>query len=220
MTDKILLEMRDVAKAYGSRLLFRNLNLYFRKGEGTLLTGANGCGKSTLLRLAAGLSRPSSGKILMNAQFAFLGHSSFLYPGLTALENLAFWYRANWGKVKNSILEKTLDLVGLLPYAHDRVQNFSRGMAQRLNFARVFLGEPQLFLLDEPFSGIDQASYKIILEELQKRKKAGAAILMISHNPEEDGVIADTIYVMAKKRLWLAENLEDPENARDIAALK
>lgn len=210
MSEQTLLELINVGKIFGSRLLFKNLNLKLINSEGALLTGANGCGKSTLLRIAAGLSRPNQGKILKNCPggFAYLGHANFLYPGLSAMENLVFWQKANFGQAKNKELEEVLDLLGLSSYAHSQVRNFSKGMAQRLNFARVFLSQANLFLLDEPFSGIDRRSRQIILDELLKRKNGGAAIFMVSHDTEADTALADKIYLLDKKRLKLENDLK------------
>lgn len=201
MASEIPLEMINVAKAYGPRLLFSNLSLRLAPGEGILLTGANGSGKSSLLRLAAGLSKPGAGTVRRRGKTAFLGHATFLYPGLTALENLAFWRGADSGGAAGMALEEALDLVGLSPQAHDQVRRFSRGMAQRLNFARVLAANADIYLLDEPFSGLDQNSAQVILEELLRRKKAGAALFIISHNPERDAALADNICLLAEKRL-------------------
>lgn len=201
MASEILLEMIDVAKAYGPRLLFSNLSLRIASGEGILLTGANGSGKSSLLRLAAGLSKPMAGTIRRRGKTAFLSHATFLYPGLTALENLAFWRGADSENAEGMVLEEALDLVGLAPRAHDQVRHFSRGMSQRLNFARVLAADADIYLLDEPFSGLDQNSAQVIMDELLRRKKAGAALFTISHDPERDAALADNMYLLAEKRL-------------------
>lgn len=213
MPENILLEMTNIGKTLGSRLLFRNLSLDLKEGEGALLTGANGSGKSTLLRIMAGLSRPSQGKIQKrpNTGLAFLGHASFLYPGLDALENLEFWQKANFGLADYNLIEEVLELLGLLPYAHNQTRYFSKGMSQRLNFARVFLSNARLFLLDEPFSGVDRASRQIIVDELLRRKRAGTAIFMVSHDPHTDQVLADKVYHLDKKGLELTGDYKECE---------
>ena len=190
------------------------MDLALKEGEGALLTGPNGSGKSTLLRLMAGLSKPSGGAVRSRpgAAIAYLGHASFLYPGLTAIENLAFWLKAASGHADRKKLEEGLDLAGLSAHADEPCRNFSKGMAQRLNFARVFLADARIFLLDEPFSGVDRASRQIIMAELERRKRAGAAIFMASHDLEHDAPLAGKIYLLEKKRLRRA-----PESAGGAA---
>lgn len=203
MSNAVLLELRAAAKAHGARLLFKNLSLSLKKGRGALLLGANGSGKSSLLRVMAGLSKPSRGSVsrMPGLRLAYLGHASFLYLGLTALENLAFWQKARSAPSERRVLEAALDLTGLLPFANEPVRGFSKGMAQRLALARVFLEDAELYLLDEPFSGLDQPSREIIMAELLKKKKGGAALFMASHNPLKDGALADEIFILEKKRL-------------------
>lgn len=209
MDEENLLEINGLAKIFGPRLLFKNLNFSLKRGEAALLIGANGSGKSTLLRLIAGLSKPAHGKIQHKdgSKLAFLGHAFFLYPALTAIENLSFWQKATYGKKDAKKLEEVLELVGLSALAHERTGNFSKGMSQRLNFARLFLSPANLFLLDEPFSGIDKLSREWIVKELKRRKEAGAAIFMVTHDAVKDGMLADKCYLLDKKRLSLLPDL-------------
>ncbi|MDR2161098.1 MAG: ATP-binding cassette domain-containing protein, partial [Desulfovibrio sp.] len=89
----MILALRNVSLFYGSRLVFRNVSLELEAGGITLLTGANGAGKTTLLRIMAGLIRPSAGRVETGGpepRFGYLGHATFLYPGLSLLDNLAF----------------------------------------------------------------------------------------------------------------------------------
>lgn len=188
MPDEPLINLESVAKIYGHKLIFKNINLKFYAGDTALLTGANGAGKSTLLKLIAGLTAPSAGKIgkMENLRMAYLGHATFLYPGLTAMENLSFWANAAGIKASSDNILAALEKVGLLNSAHELAGVFSRGMAQRLNFARVMMSKPELFLLDEPFTGMDSQSRQLVLQSMQNHKAEGAAILMISHEPERD----------------------------------
>lgn len=219
MEDTVLLQMSRLAKIHGSQLLFKNLDLSIRKGNTALLTGDNGTGKSTLLRIAAGLCRPTAGTVSTKPglRLAFLGHATFIYPGLTALENLTFWHRASSPKASRD-LEKALDAVGLLAHAHLRAGKFSRGMAQRLNFARLLVTDPELFLLDEPFTGLDSNSRQTIIGLLQERRKTGAAMLIVSHDPSTDSVLANTVYHLAKKRLEIVTDQQQKAPANRVGA--
>ena len=88
-----MLQLVRVAKTYGVKVIFKDVSCAFAPGSVSLLVGGNGAGKSTLMRVMAGLSRPSAGeaRLAEHVRVGYLGHATFLYPGLTALENLAFW---------------------------------------------------------------------------------------------------------------------------------
>lgn len=203
MSGEELLNLEAVAKIYGHRLIFKNLNFKFHSGETALITGSNGAGKSTLLKIIAGLVTPSAGKMKKKAglRIAYLGHATFLYPGLTAIENLDFWARAAGISAGKDFLLEVLKKVNLLPHAYEQTRIFSRGMAQRLNFARVMLLEPDLFLLDEPFTGMDAASRELVIAAMTFFRDKGAAILMVSHDAELDKALCNKIFLIADKTL-------------------
>lgn len=202
-----LLRLKGIAKAYGPRLLFRHVELSVCGGEVSLLTGANGAGKSTLMRIMAGLSRPDAGEVecdITDAEpekLGYLGHSTFLYPGMTARENLLFWGRACGLSHAESKADAALKTVGLARHAHDRTGNFSRGMAQRLNLARLLQAEPKLLLLDEPGTGLDISARKLLREEVQNARARGAGVVWISHDVDEDARLADRILHLEARAL-------------------
>ena len=129
-----MLELVRVAKVYGVKVVFKDISCAFAAGSVSLLVGGNGAGKSTLMRIMAGLSRPSAGaaKVADQARVGYLGHATFLYPGLTAVENLAFWREAYGLKLTRDDIMAGLARVGLEAHAHERAGVFSRGMAQAL----------------------------------------------------------------------------------------
>ena len=179
-----MLELDRVAKLYGVKVIFKEVSCAFTAGSVSLLVGGNGAGKSTLMRIMAGLSRPSAGRVRQaesgtrsgGLRLGYLGHATFLYPGLTALENLAFWRTAHGLRLSRSDLLTGLERVGLAAHAHERAGVFSRGMAQRLNLARVLMIEPDLLLLDEPGTGLDAASLALLRRDAhQPRSGRGRA---------------------------------------------
>ena len=199
-----LLELRGIAKFFGSRCIFKSVELAVARGTVHLLTGANGTGKSTLMRLMAGLLRPSAGSCECHAaegRVAYLGHATFLYPGLTALENLDFWSKAQSLGLKEANLMAFLERVGLERHAHERAGIFSRGMAQRLNLARALLIEPELLLLDEPGTGLDRRAATILREEIVRARQRGAGIVWISHDVAADAPCADRVLILEQGRL-------------------
>ena len=202
-----LLEVKGVAKAFGPRLLFRRVDAALMPGTLSLLAGANGAGKSTLMRVMAGLTRADAGSVTLNIpeeKLGYMAHATFLYPGLSAQENLMFWVKAAGLPDADARVKTALETVGLTRHAEERAGIFSRGMAQRLNLARLMLAEPQLILLDEPATGLDVASRRMLLELMLEARKRGAAILWISHDVEEDAKHADFVFTLKDRALTVS----------------
>ncbi len=206
----MLLELRHVARFYGPRLIFKDISLEINPGTVLLLAGANGAGKSTLLKIMAGLIRPSSGAVILGKtgvdgretpRIGYLGHQTFLYPDLTALENLRFWAGMHSRKFSGQELEAALRRVELHSFAEEKARGFSRGMAQRLNLARVFLLRPDILLLDEPGTGLDTRSTAILHNEIALFQQAGAGIVWISHSLADDLQRADAVAFLQGKGL-------------------
>lgn len=199
-----MLELNRVAKLYGVKVIFKDVSCSFAAGSVSLLVGGNGAGKSTLLRIMAGLSRPSAGTVRRaedDTRLGYLGHATFLYPGLTALENLAFWREAHGLRLSGQELLAGLERVGLAAHAHERAGVFSRGMAQRLNLARVLMLEPNLLLLDEPGTGLDAASLALLRREVRAARNRGACVVLISHDLSGDAPLADRLLALEERRL-------------------
>jgi len=203
----MLLRLTKVAKFYGNRLVIKDVSFEISPGTVTLLAGPNGAGKSTLLKLMAGLSRPSSGNVergIADEALGYLGHQTFIYPELTAFENLAFWARLHGlapERCSEEALLAALERMELKRFAFERAGGFSRGMAQRLNLARVLLLSPSLLLLDEPGTGLDTRSMAILHREIAAARDRGAGIVWISHSVAEDLARADRVLAIAEKRV-------------------
>ena len=197
----MLLALRDIDKAFGGRSILKRISLELSPGSVTLLVGPNGAGKSTLLRIMAGLIRPDAGTVEQGcANIGYLGHATFLYPGLSALDNLAFWQQADGRDAAKATLRRALERVELDRFATEKAGAFSRGMAQRLNLARVLLAEPELLLLDEPGTGLDTRSRAMLRRETSDARARGAGVIWVSHDPA-DLDAADRILALSRKRL-------------------
>ncbi|GAC1356657.1 MAG: ABC transporter ATP-binding protein [Acidobacteriaceae bacterium] len=169
-------EFRSVSKVYGRFAALRSLSATFAAGSCTVIVGANGAGKSTLLRLAAGLVSPTRGEVRVfdtrpqeqRGRVAYMSHAPMLYDELSAMENLRYF--GSLGKSKacdcSGSPEMALRAVGLDPALKRPVGEYSQGMRQRTSFARVLQSDPELLLLDEPFSNMDAASVKQMVELL------------------------------------------------------
>ena len=164
---------RNVAKYFGDFPALRGVDLEVRSGETLALLGRNGAGKSTLLQLFAGLSRPSDGTIELRVGaedfrrgVGVLGHGQWLYDDLTAAENLAFFAQLYAVKDAEAKIDSWLELTGLSRFRDSRVNEFSRGMRQRLAIARAFLHEPRVLLLDEPWTALDDRAIRFLSERM------------------------------------------------------
>ena len=202
--DKTLLTVKRAAKFFGNKLVFKEISCEVRPGEILLVAGPNGAGKSTLMRIMAGLSKPSAGEVLLGLEpeeTAYLGHATFIYPGLTAMENLRFWASMYGLSPTKDELMALLKRVGLERAAEEKAGSFSRGMAQRLNLARVYQAAPKLIFLDEPGTGLDPASLKRLRGEITGLRDQGTAIVWISHHVIEDAPLADKVLALGGRRV-------------------
>ncbi|THB69863.1 MAG: ABC transporter ATP-binding protein [Desulfovibrio sp.] len=200
----MLLSLNKVSKIFGARLVFKNVSLDIDAGTVLLVAGPNGAGKSTLLKVMAGLARPTSGSVnlaLDKAKLGFLGHTTFIYPDLSAVENLRFWAGLHGLPVSRDTLMEALRRMELAPFAGERAGTFSRGMSQRLSLARVFLLQPQLILLDEPGTGLDIKSMAILKREIEAAKERSASLVWVSHHLERDLALADQILYLENKQV-------------------
>jgi ABC-type multidrug transport system, ATPase component len=200
----VRLAVRGVGKFFGSRLVLRDVNASARAGEALLVVGGNGAGKTTLLKIMAGLSRASAGEVDVRVEpqaSAYLGHATFLYPRLSAAANLLFWGRMYGLAPERAAIEAVLDRVGLARVGDEPAGTFSRGMAQRLNLARVFLVGPKLVFLDEPGTGLDPASQELLRREIENLKASGAAVVWVSHHLAADLPFAERVLYLKDTRV-------------------
>lgn len=181
-----MLSLDGIGKRYADKPVLQDLSLDARPGELLVVAGPNGSGKSTLLRIMAGLVRPDRGTVTFSStahERGYLGHETFLYPNLTALENLAFWQRLHKKPADEQTLLDALDDLGLAAFADEKAGTFSRGTAQRLSLVRVFLQSPAVLLLDEPLSGLDAASSAIATASFARLMEQGTALVLVTHAP-------------------------------------
>lgn len=203
-----VLTFENISKMYDLRLLYKNASFCLYPAQTVLITGKNGSGKSTLLKMIAELTKPSSGKIscaLEKEEIGYLGHQTFIYPHLSAYENLHFWAKAFQKNISDQDISAVLKKVFLEKFSYDRAGIFSRGMAQRLNIARIILQKPRLLLLDEPSTGLDKESQELFYSVIEEFQGQNACILWVSHNPQNDMQHATHILHIEKQQITLTE---------------
>lgn len=199
-----LLTVKRAAKFYGSKLVFKDISCEIGPGQIMLVAGPNGAGKSTLMRIMAGLSKPSAGDVVLHLEpeeVAYLGHATFIYPGLSALANLQFWASMYGLSPSRDDLMALLKRVGLERAAEEKAGAFSRGMAQRLNLARIYLVEPKLIFLDEPGTGLDPKSLARLRGEITAFRDKGTSVIWISHHVAEDAQLVDLVLAIGGKKV-------------------
>jgi len=222
----MLLEVRGVAKRFGSREVLKNISLHIASGEFLTLLGESGSGKTTLLRLIAGFERPTAGEIWMSGgrldtlppyrrRVNTVFQNYALFPHLSVRDNVAYGLR-----VKNTPVDEigvrvgeALRMVEMQEFAASRPSRLSGGQQQRVALARALVNRPQLLLLDEPLSALDANLRKQMQGELKAlQREIGITFLFVTHDQDEAMALSDRIALLRDGAL------EQVASAREIYA--
>lgn len=189
-----MIQVRKLVKRFGPKVVLRGVDFEVEQGEFVVLLGPNGAGKTTFLRILASLVRPTMGEVwiagyripqqaaLVRRSVGVISHQPLLYGDLTAEENLIFYGRLYDLHTLNQRVDQVLSLVGLNVQRRDLVRRFSRGMQQRLAIARAILHDPELLLLDEPHTGLDQEAASMLDVVLKEVAAKGRTVVMTTHD--------------------------------------
>ena len=194
-----MIRARGLGRRFGTKRVLRDLDLEVPTGGFLLVTGANGSGKSTLLALIAGLLAPTEWEVdveLPRERIGYLAHEPLVYRELTALENLDLYGRLYHVPERRETIGALLERFGLWEARHQRVGSYSRGMQQRLALCRVLLHDPELLLLDEPYSGLD-ASAQTLVDDVLAESAGTRTLVVASHDPEHVGPLATQALALA-----------------------
>jgi ABC-2 type transport system ATP-binding protein len=216
------LEIRGLVKRF-DRPAVDGLDLNVRAGEFYALLGPNGAGKTTTLRMIAGLLRPDAGTIRIDGidaladpvaakqVVAWISDEPMIYDKLTPCEYLEF-VAGLWGiepKLAEARAHALLDWLDLAPNANERCEGFSKGMRQKVALAGALVHDPRVIILDEPLTGLDAGSARLVKSVLRERVVAGGTIIMTTHILEVAERMADRIGVIAQGRLIAEGTLEE-----------
>jgi ABC-2 type transport system ATP-binding protein len=216
------LSAKGLTKFY-ERPAVDDLDLTIRAGEFYTLLGPNGAGKTTTLRMVAGLLKPDAGAISIfgidaladpiaaKQVTAWVSDEPMTYDKLTPLEYLEF-VAGLWGVERRIAEPRAIDLVnrlGLGPHAEERCESFSRGMRQKVALAGALVHEPRLIILDEPLTGLDARSARLVKDILAERVRDGTTVIMTTHILEVAERMAERIGVIARGRLVAEGTLAD-----------
>ncbi len=220
---EVLIEAVAVEKWYGHQAAVNGVSFGLGVGEFLTLFGPNGAGKTTLLRMLAGSLQPTHGQVRLagvaldrdeqgwRRRIGVLSHQTFLYGQLTAEENLRFYGRLYSLDDLNDRVADGLAEVGLHDRRDSQVRTLSRGMQQRLALARTLLHDPDLVLLDEPYTGLDPHAARMLRAVLEKLKDGRRTVVLVTHNISQGLELADRVVVQVSGR-WVSD---EPRHAID-----
>ncbi len=208
----IAIQATKLSKALGGRSVLRELDFQIAEGQTVAITGANGAGKTTLLRCLASLSRPTAGEVrllghpasagaVVRRLVGFAAHETFLYPYLTARENLVFTARMYDVPDPVRRANQLIRSVGLSLHADRWSAKLSRGMRQRLAVVRALVHDPPILLLDEPFSGLDEAATRWLVDLLLDLRTRQRTVCFTTHDPQAARSLADRILHLRSGRI-------------------
>ena len=190
--DAWVVDAQDLVKHFAWMPVLSGITCRVAAGETVAIFGPNGAGKTTLLRVLATVLEPSAGTLRLfggqttggelRRRIGFLSHESFLYPDLTPLENLLFYGKVFGLSDLRARIDALLERVGLVDWKNIPVRAFSRGMEQRIALARTLLHDPDLLLLDEPYTGLDPQAVAVLQALLVQAKAAGKTVVLTTHD--------------------------------------
>lgn len=226
------IKIEGLTHRYNARapLTFENVEFEARRGELLAIIGRSGCGKSTLLHIIAGLMRPASGRVLLDGvavdkpspRWVMMFQAPHLFPWMRVSQNAGIGLHfAGWDeKKKQERVAEVLRLVDLQDYADNNVQDLSGGQQQRVALARSLVMEPELLLLDEPFSALDAFTRAALQRDVRAiARRIGINLVIVTHDIDEAVLMADRALIMAGSpgRIYdeIIIDLPDPRERQD-----
>jgi len=203
-----VLKVSKLVKKYGEQYALRGIDFVLQRGEFVSILGPNGAGKTTFVKIVSGTTRPTSGEVRLfgknidefpdvKKKIGVLSHDSFFYRNLTGEENIEFYARMTGIDPVNGL--EWAKLFGLDKSLKKRFSDYSRGMKVRLGLARVFMTEPELLLLDEPFSGLDPSGVEKTVEVIGRFRDR--SYILITHRLDIAVRLSDRILIFEKGKI-------------------
>ncbi len=217
MEQETILRMRNIRFKYNKRNeVLKDVNLDVHPGEIIGISGENGSGKSTLLKVIIGLLKPNEGFIERKGRLGYSPQSLTLFENLSVMENFRVFGRGQ-GLTNLQIDEqagKIMDLLKFAQYKDTLVKNLSGGTAQKLNFGISLLGDPDVLVLDEPYQGLDYASFLAFWDIQFDLRARGKAVIIVSHLIEDQSKFSRSLHLV-KGRLQSCNRIDCPECCGD-----
>ncbi|MFW6317506.1 MAG: ABC transporter ATP-binding protein [Halorubrum sp.] len=228
-TDAAPIVASDLTKRYDETLVFDGLDLSVEPGEVCCLLGPSGCGKTTLLHLLAGLEEPTGGRVEIDGEavtgpdyrWGVVFQDPLLYPWLSVRENVEIGPRLRGEEPDPDLIDELLELVGLDGVEDADTSDLSGGMAQRASLARTLANEPEVLLLDEPFSALDQLTKMELQDELLRIvDELGVTAVFVTHDIDEAVYLGDRVAIMGPVPAGVerVERIDSETRSRDDEA--
>lgn len=207
-----MLEAVGLGRDYGSLIAVQDVDLTLGEGEFLTIFGPNGAGKTSLLGMLGGAMRPTRGEVRIRGsaiswgdgswrhRVGILSHRGFLYARMTAEENLRFYGQLFGLTDLDERVPERLERVGLADRARFEVRQLSHGMRQRLSLARALLHDPDVVLLDEPYTGLDPRAASLLRGVLTELRDGRRTVVMVTHNLKEGLELATRIAIQVSGR--------------------
>jgi heme exporter protein A len=208
MKDATIVEVNSLTFYRGKKCIFQNLTCHFTRGYVYLLLGANGAGKTTLLRIFAGLLSPQEGSISLHGSCGYLGHSPGLYASLSVRENLELFSSLHRASYTVDEIDKAMRDWDIERYARTYVRLLSKGQMQRVALCRLWLQAPELFLIDEPTSSLDDGSVELFMKHCTSLVAHGQqrAIIVVTHDLARLGALSSRVSLLQGGELFTSQD--------------
>jgi ABC-2 type transport system ATP-binding protein len=214
----LLLQVNQIHKEFLGVTAVSNLIFSVRGGETFGLLGPNGAGKTTAMRMIMNIIAPDQGEILLNDEprpkipnhrFGYLPEERGLYPGANVLEMLTYFGTLNNLSKRKAEVEaiRFLDRLGMVDFTDRKINQLSKGMQQKIQFVAAFLHDPDILILDEPFSGLDPINQIVLREILEEYKKKNKILIISTHQMEQAEKLCDHICLINQGSVILEGNL-------------
>ena len=215
-----LIECRNVSKTFGEKVALDNVSVDIPKGKIFGLLGPNGAGKTTLIRIINRITISSSGSVLFDGRpitqedvekIGYLPEERGLYRKMKVGEQAMYLAQLKGMSAKDASaeLKKWFVRFGIESWWNKKVEELSKGMAQKLQFITTVVHKPSLLILDEPFSGFDPVNAQVIREEILRLKDEGATIILSTHNMESVEELCDNIALINKSKVVIAGGVDE-----------
>ena len=215
-----LIQCTDVCKAFGEKVALDHVSVDIPKGKIFGLLGPNGAGKTTLIRIINRITIPNSGAVLFDGRpitqddvekIGYLPEERGLYRKMKVGEQAMYLAQLKGMSARDAAaeLKKWFVRFGIESWWNKKVEELSKGMAQKIQFITTVVHKPSLLILDEPFSGFDPVNAQVIREEILRLKEAGATIILSTHNMESVEELCDNIALINKSKVVISGGVEE-----------